>query len=117
MNMTRADLDREDGLEQLLSSSEWSYRNSNLTLTHRTNGYQIDLEQITDKASLLDWIAQVGSKRWSRDRVETAKTLGEFVFILMNIFGPDMWRRGALDMRLDVKSAIKDRTVLQRDYA
>lgn len=42
----------------------WNLDARQLTLTHATEGYEIDLEEIHSSADILDWIFQVLSKEW-----------------------------------------------------
>jgi hypothetical protein len=58
---------------------QWKYDPELLTVTH-DNGYEIDLEQLTNPAKLLDMLLQVSGKAW-----QTPETLGELVVLLKAI--------------------------------
>jgi hypothetical protein len=97
-------------LPQLLRESEWAFKRSTLTLTHRKIGYDVDLERITNSMQMLEWIAQVNEKTWA-----TPKTVGELVRLLMHAFHQHA-APGGKSVALDIKKAIEDRPLLQKDY-
>ena len=43
----------------------WMFDSKNLTLTHTTEEYEIDLEEIHSSAALLDWIFQILGEQWA----------------------------------------------------
>lgn len=44
----------------------WKYDEESNTLTHETEGYEVDLESASQSsAEALDWIAQVAEKSWA----------------------------------------------------
>ena len=56
----------------------WTYDPERLVVTHRdTPSYEIDLEQMTTSAEVLDWIVQLNGKVWI-----TAEDMGHFVELL-----------------------------------
>ncbi|WP_008310422.1 hypothetical protein [Leptolyngbya sp. PCC 6406] len=42
----------------------WNFDERQLTLTHATENYEIDLEEIHSSADILDWIFQILGKEW-----------------------------------------------------
>jgi hypothetical protein len=61
----------------------WVFNPSNLTLTHSTEGYEIDLEEIHSSAAILDWIFQVQGKDWA-----DAKTMHDLLRAFDDILNP-----------------------------
>ena len=59
----------------------WVFDPEALTLTHRKEGYEVDLEELNSSAEMLDWIVQIAKKTWV-----DASTLAEFVWALDEIF-------------------------------
>jgi hypothetical protein len=47
----------------------WEFNKKNLTLRHSGagKGYEIDLEECTTSAGVLDWIFQIESKTWASE--------------------------------------------------
>jgi hypothetical protein len=82
----------------------WTINHSNLTLTH-ANGHEIDLEEMTCSAKMLDWIFQINAKGWA-----SIDDLGQLVKALDEIFNP----QGRLcsfgvDHQLDATAFLKQR--------
>ncbi|WP_373478829.1 hypothetical protein [Geminocystis sp.] len=48
---------------------DWFLNEKNLTLTNKTNDYEIDLETIKSSADILDWIYQVFKKQWNDQQI------------------------------------------------
>jgi hypothetical protein len=44
----------------------WEYKKSNNTLTYKACRYEIDLDEITSSAVMLDFIFQINSKKWGK---------------------------------------------------
>ena len=42
----------------------WKYDPKYMTLTYTPYDYEVNLEQCTDSAEILDWIFQIKSKHW-----------------------------------------------------
>ena len=64
---------------------DWHLEASNLTLVLKSgNGsYEVDLEQITDSAQMLDWIFQLRTKPWV-----TNDTISDLVSAFQDLFSP-----------------------------
>ncbi len=58
----------------------WTYDANHFVLRHEPYDYEINLDQCTDSASVLDWIAQIAGKGWD------AVDVGQLVFALDEIF-------------------------------
>lgn len=43
---------------------KWEYNRVAFTLTHLAEDYEIDLDEVTNSAELLDWLCQVQGKSW-----------------------------------------------------
>lgn len=68
----------------IVERTAWKYDPKRLTLTHeRADFYDIDLEEMTDSASTLDWIIQLAKKTWL-----SSADLGIFVRILDRLLEP-----------------------------
>jgi hypothetical protein len=61
----------------------WQFEPKNLTLTHSTEGYEIDLERIHSSAAILDWIFQIQGKAWA-----DAKTMHDLLRAFDDILAP-----------------------------
>ncbi len=68
---------------QRIGWGDWTLNADNLTLTHKDPVLEINLEEISDSATLLDWIMQVQDKTWA-----TVMTVGQLVRALSEIFNP-----------------------------
>lgn len=55
----------------------WRYGSSARVLVHEQSGYEVDVENCTTSARVLDWIAQVAKKRWA-----SAEDVGMLVYAL-----------------------------------
>ena len=44
---------------------DWVYDKELMTLTNLKHDYEIDLEEVSDSAAILDWIFQVFNKEWN----------------------------------------------------
>jgi hypothetical protein len=82
----------------------WTINQSRLTLAH-DEGYEIDLEEMTCSAEMLDWIFQINAKAWA-----TIDDLGQLVKALNEIFHPQRNLCGfGADHRLDATAFLKKR--------
>lgn len=64
---------------------DWHLETSNLTLVLKSgrHNYEIDLEEITDSAHMLDWIIQLRMKAWVTNDI-----IGDLVSAFQDIFRP-----------------------------
>jgi hypothetical protein len=64
---------------------DWHLEASNLTLVLKSGNasYEVDLEQITDSAQMLDWIFQLRTKPWV-----TNDTISDLVSAFQDLFSP-----------------------------
>src|SRR5262249_11814634 len=59
-------------MESLIKIGGWTYDPERLVVTYRVTTsyvYEVDLEQCTTSAEMLDWIFQVAKKTWARGEV------------------------------------------------
>jgi hypothetical protein len=70
---------------QVLTWGAWSLNHTDLTLEFERDGhsYWCDLEDMTDSAQALDWIAQVAGKTWA-----TAEDVGNLVLAINELLRP-----------------------------
>lgn len=81
---------------------KWTVNESKLTLDH-DDGYQIDLEEMTCSAEMLDWIFQINAKPWA-----TVDDLGQLIKALNTIFRPQRTLCGfGVDHQLDATEFLK----------
>lgn len=50
--------------KEFMKWGNWHFDSRQLTLTHATEKYEIDLEDIHSSADILDWIFQILGKKW-----------------------------------------------------
>jgi hypothetical protein len=75
----------------------WEFNPKNLTLTHSTERYEIDLEDIHSSAAILDWIFQIKHKGWA-----DSTTMYDLVRAFDDILGPQAnYCSGEQDIRAD----------------
>jgi hypothetical protein len=55
----------------------WTYHPETLVVSYGLDEYEVDLEQCTTSAQMLDWIFQFASKSWA-----TSEAIGDLVKIL-----------------------------------
>jgi hypothetical protein len=63
---------------------DWVYDRELMTLTNLKYDYEIDLEEISDIAEILDWIFQVFGKEWDEHHEHTVYCLLEAFRDLLN---------------------------------
>ena len=61
----------------------WRFNPKNLTLYTAKSDYEIDLEEIKNSASMLDWIFQIEGKTWGTDEV-----IAELLLFFSELFNP-----------------------------
>ena len=71
------------GVKDNMKLGPWTYNSDTLTIDH-DNGYQIDLEQCTTSAEVLDWICQIAEKTWGSEPA----VLGQLVLMINNLLRP-----------------------------
>jgi hypothetical protein len=75
----------------------WEFDPKNLTLEHKGEGYEIDLERIHTSAAVLDWIFQIQGKSWA-----DAKTMHDLLRAFDDILSPQAnYCPGEQDQRAD----------------
>lgn len=64
----------------------WLYDRTAKMLRHEQTGYEVDLERMGNSAAILDWICQVGHKRWVNK-----EDIGWLVVAINDIVHPQYW--------------------------
>jgi hypothetical protein len=83
----------------------WVFHANNLTLFCDAGSYEIDLEQITDSAAMLDWIFQLRIKPWVTNDI-----IGDLITAFENIFRPQGTLCGqGINRKLDATAFLKKR--------
>ncbi len=84
----------------------WKLSTRELVLKYTgEGGYEVDLEEMTSSANVLDWIAQVSQKAWA-----SAEDVGNFVRAINDIF--ELQQRlcpAGADRRLDASQFLRTR--------
>ena len=81
----------------------WTFNPSNSCLeTHITSTalYQVDVEEMTNSASILDWIFQVSEKTWA-----SSQDTGDLVKAIVELLGRGV-ASGGIDHPLDAKALL-----------
>jgi hypothetical protein len=82
----------------------WTLDPNSRVLDHNGQpAYQIDLDQITSAAEVLDWIFQLEEKDWVKDA-----EIADFVRAILYLFGRGFCGSGR-DDPIDIKVALRDR--------
>lgn len=58
----------------------WEYDSELMILEYTEYGYQIDLEEITTSAEMLDWIFQIWNKDWGKMAMPQLLTAFDYLF-------------------------------------
>lgn len=75
-------------LRQRARWGDWRYNPNSFTLTYLPHGYEVNLEECTDSAHVLDWIAQIASKTWGTKAVGSfVLALNELLYLQHNVCG------------------------------
>ncbi len=83
----------------------WTFDPDLRVLNHNGQpAYQIDLDQITSAANVLDWIFQLEEKDWAKDA-----EIADFVRAILYLFGRGFCGSGRNDP-IDIKAALKARS-------
>ena len=61
----------------------WTYHPETLVVSYGLDEYEVDLEQCSTSAGMLDWIFQFRSKSWA-----TSEAVGDLVMILHRLLHP-----------------------------